>query len=122
MHVYSFEKLDVWQRSIDLVKDIYLLTKSFPDDEKFGIISQVRRAAVSVPNNISEGTSRTSPKDQANFIQLAYSSLMEVLNLMIVSKRLQYINEDQYLPIREAIEEISNKLNALRTAQLRKIR
>ncbi|WGK63984.1 four helix bundle protein [Croceiramulus getboli] len=77
---FSFEKLEVWSDAKDLVKQIYTQTKKFPDDEKFSLTSQLRRAAVSVGSNLAEGTSRRSKKDQAHFSNLAYSSLMEVLN------------------------------------------
>jgi len=67
MHIYSFEKLEVWQDSRDLVRQIYSITAKFPTEEKFGIISQIRRSAVSVSCNISEGSGRKSKKDQAQF-------------------------------------------------------
>ena len=121
MHKFSFEKLTVWQDSRKLVVSIYRLTKNFPEVEHYGITRQLRRACISVSSNIAEGTSRTSFKDQAHFSQLSYSSLMEVLNQVILSVDLGYIQEQQELILRKDIEEISNKLNALRSAQLKRV-
>jgi four helix bundle protein len=110
---YSFEKLEVWHDSRELTKLVYSITKGFPDDEKFGLTNQMRRAAISVSSNIVEGSYRTTGKDKSNFMTIAYSSLMELLNQTIASLDLKYINEDQYAEIRKQIEKISNKLNAL---------
>ena len=122
MNTYGFEKLDVWNKSVELSEEIYLITKEFPSDEKFGIISQLRRASISVSSNIAEGSSRSSYKEQARFSEIAYGSLVEVLNQIILSSRLGFIEEDSYLKIRELIEEISNKLNGLRKYQLGKVK
>lgn len=110
---YSFEKLEVWHDSRELMKLVYKITKGFPDDEKFGITNQMRRSVISVSSNIVEGSYRTSGKDKSNFMTIAYSSLMELLNQTIASLDLQYINEDQYNELRIQIEKISNKLSAL---------
>jgi four helix bundle protein len=110
---YSFEKLEVWHDSRELTKLVYSITKKFPDDEKFGLTNQMRRSTISVSSNIVEGSYRTTSKDKSNFMTIAYSSLMELLNQAIVSLDLKYINEDQYDEIRKQIEKISNKLNAL---------
>ena len=110
---YSFEKLEVWQDSRELTKKIYTITKKFPDDEKFGITNQMRRSAISVSSNIVEGSYRMTGKDKSNFMTIAYSSLMELLNQTIASLDLKYINEDQYYEIRSQIEKVSNKLSAL---------
>lgn len=110
---YSFEKLEVWNDSRELTKIIYSITKGFPDDEKFGITNQMRRSAISVSSNIVEGSYRSTGKDKSNFMTIAYSSLMELLNQTIASLDIKYITEDQYKIIRDQIEKISNKLNAL---------
>jgi four helix bundle protein len=115
---FSFEKLNVWTDSKELVKLIYTVTKTFPDEEKFGLTSQIRRAAISISSNIAEGTSRTTKKDKAHFTTFAFSSAMEVLNQIIISHELNYISPEDYITIREHIEKISNKLNALRNSQL----
>ena len=119
MKTYSFEKLEVWQDSRKPVKDVYMLTKLFPDDERFGLTSQVRRAMISVSCNISEGTSRWSNKEKIRFIEIAFSSLMEVLNCLILSTDLEYIEQSKLLQLRESIDKVANKLNSL-SAHFRK--
>jgi four helix bundle protein len=110
---YSFEKLEVWWDSRELTKIIYRVTRGFPEDEKFGITIQMRRAVISVSSNIVEGSYRNTGKDKSNFMTIAYSSLMELLNQTIVSLDLDYISEDQYNEVRKQIEKVSNKLTAL---------
>ena len=119
MYVFSFEKLEVWKESILLVKTIYDLTDNFPSTEKFGLISQLRRASISISSNLAEGTSRNTDKDKAHFSTMAYSSTMEVLNQLLISKELNFINDKDYLEIRKHIYKISNMLNALRKSQLK---
>ena len=121
MNTYSFEKLDVWQKSKDFSVLIYRLTQKFPTEEKFGITNQLRRASVSIASNIAEGSSRSSFKDQARFSEIAYGSLVEVLNQLIISFELKYINSEDYHSSRIKIDEISNKLNSLKKSQLRRI-
>ena len=117
-YTFSFEKLNVWIDSKELIKLIYLITKEFPSEEKFGLTNQLRRASVSIASNLAEGTSRITNKDKAHFTTLAFSSLMEVLNQIIVSNELGFIKVNDYQNIRTEIEKISNKLNALRKSQL----
>lgn len=112
-HQFSFEKLEVWQDARKFVKDIYLLTNHFPVNEKFGLSSQIQRAAVSVVSNIAEGTSRLSDKEKLRFIEIAYSSLMEIYCQLIVSMDLAYINSKQLDDSKLTVFKISNKLTAL---------
>ena len=120
MFEYSFEKLEVWSDSVELVKLIYKITKRFPDEEKYGLVSQLRRSSVSISSNLSEGTSRITSKDRAHFTTLSFSSAMEVLNQLIIAKELQFISEEGYIELRNLLSKITNKLNALRKAQLNK--
>ena len=120
MYKYSFEKLVVWQNARELTKELYKITSDFPSDERFGLVSQIRRAAISVSSNIAEGSSRKTEKDQAHFYTSAYSSLIELLNQLILSSDLDFLQEDKYLKLRERIELISNQLNNLRKATLNK--
>ena len=117
MRKYTFENLDVWKKSRILVKRIYEITRSFPNEEKFGLTSQIRRASISISSNLAEGSSRQSLKDQARFSIMAYGSLMEVLNQLILANDLEYISQDKVLEIRPLIEEISNKLDKLTKSQ-----
>lgn len=120
MRLFSFEKLDVWKLSIKLTKLVYRLTKAFPDDEKFGLTSQIRRASVSIASNLAEGSSRISRKEQARFSEISYGSLHEVLNQLIIANELDYISEKELDNLRPLIEEIANKINSLRNYQLNK--
>lgn len=121
MYVYSFEKLEVWKLSRFLTVEIYKLVKSFPREEIYGLSSQIRRASLSVASNIAEGSSRVSNKDKAHFSVMAFSSLMETLNQLIIANDLHYINDEKLLELRLKITELSNKLNALRKSQMNSI-
>lgn len=110
-----FQDLKVWQRSHALVLEIYRLTKDFPSTERFGITSQIRRAAVSVPTNIAEGTKRLGGQDFVRFINIAEGSLAETEYLITLSRDLIYLSPgDAVGPLAETAE-ISRMLNALRT-------
>jgi len=109
MYTYSFEKLEVWNESKEFTKSIYTLTSTFPDSEKFGLVSQLRRASVSICSNIAEGSARKSFKDKAHFTTMAFSSTVEVLNQLILSFELHIIKESDYLKLRQDIESVTNK-------------
>ena len=119
-YTFNFEKLQVWKDSKDLAKFIYQLTRTFPEEEKYGMVSQLRRASISVCNNIAEGSGRQTGKDQGWFTTVAYSSLLETMNMLIIAYEMDMINEDKYETARKDIEKIANKLNALRKTQLKK--
>jgi four helix bundle protein len=120
IHIIAFEKLKVWEEIRILIRMIYSLTKVYPKEEQFGIVNQIRRAVISVSSNLVEGSSRTSSKDQAHFYQLSYSSLMEVLSQVIVSKDLSYISESEYIETRTKIQSVSYLLNQLRKSTFSK--
>lgn len=121
MYQYSFEKLDVWQLSRVLVKDVYKVCKQFPAEEKYVLASQLQRAAISVVSNIAEGSSRRSLKDQVRFLEIAYGSLMEVYAQLNVAVDLEYLTTDSFEVFNSQIKEISNKLNALRNSFLKRL-
>jgi four helix bundle protein len=100
----NHKKLDVWQKSIRLVTDIYALTEKFPKTEVYGITSQMKRAAISVSSNISEGASRFSKKERKRFYEIARSSLVELDTQLEISINLNFLTEDNE-------EEISKKIN-----------
>ena len=118
MKRFSFENLVVWNDEKFLTKDVYMITKSFPDEEKYGLVSQIRRAIISVSSNLAEGSSRISNKDQAHFYQFSFSSLMEVLSQLLISVELNYIDETELEKLREKIASAGYKINALRKATL----
>ncbi|MBU6141686.1 four helix bundle protein [Patescibacteria group bacterium] len=110
---YSFRKLTVWKLGMDLVNKIYDLTRQFPSDEKFALTSQVRRAAISIPLNIAEGSNRRTKKDFASFVRIALGSLMEVLTCLEISLGQKYINTQKYHDLEKLIQELYFKLIAL---------
>lgn len=110
---FYFEKLEVWQNSRSFVKEIYTITTNFPDNEKFGLISQIRRASLSISANIAEGMSRKTDKDKARFISISFGSAIEVVNFLILANDLNMINEKDYMQLREKLEKITNQLNSL---------
>jgi four helix bundle protein len=116
--VFSYQKLDVWQMAKKLIVFIYEITRNFPQAEKYGLVSQINRAAISVASNIAEGSSRTSFKDQAHFTQTAYGSLMEVACQFEIAKDLGFIDDLQLDNILKRIAPLADKLSALRKSQL----
>jgi four helix bundle protein len=118
MKVYSFEKLECWQQAKVLAVWIYEVTKYSPEEEKFGLTSQMRRAAVSIASNLAEGTSRKSKKDQAHFSTIAYSSTIELLNDLVISKDLNFIKDSLYTEGRSMIENQTLLIAGLRRSQL----
>ena len=116
-YVFPFEKLEMWEKAVELVTDIYTVTKSFPREEVFGITAQIRRSAVSVASNIAEGATRISPKDRANFSVIAFSSLMELINQLEIATRLGFLEREGYNQIRINVEMISRMLIAFRNSQ-----
>ena len=105
MKTYSFENLGAWKASRNLVKEVYEVTALFPPDEKFGLVSQMRRAAVSIPSNIAEGTGRGSLQDKKHFYRIAYSSLLELLNQVIIAKDLNFVSEHSEHQLRIKIDK-----------------
>lgn len=114
MYQYSFEKLEVYKLGKSLTKSIYELTKNFPNDERFGLTNQIRRASISICLNIAEGSSRISDKEKARFYEISYGSLMEIIACLDIGTDLNYLNIEQMNTIKEQIFELSNKLNALK--------
>ncbi len=110
---YAFENLEVWQKSRILVKSVYQLTNTFPNDGKYELTSQLRRASISVSSNIAEGSTRWSHKDQARFYEIAFGSLIEVLNQLILSDDLNFLPGDSMKNIRTDIDSIDRMLNSL---------
>jgi four helix bundle protein len=95
--VTSFKDLEVWKRGIDLVEDIYTLTAKFPSNEQFGLVSQMRRAAVSIPSNIAEGQGRKNAKEFIQFLYIAKGSLAEIETQLIISERLKFTTDSSSL-------------------------
>jgi len=118
MKTYSFEKQEVWILTKKLTVFVYSITKPFPEDERFGLISQMRRAAISVCSNFAEGNAKKSGKEKARYTEISYCSLMELLNQAIISHELKYLEDNALMKMRKMIDEIANKSTKLKDYQL----
>jgi len=107
-----YKELEVWKEAMDLVKQVYTLTNYYPKDEKFGIVSQIRRSAVSIPSNIAEGSVKHSDKETLRFLDIALGSLAELDTQMIISNDIGYIGKDG-IECFQNIEKQIPKVNAL---------
>src|SRR3954453_16003634 len=110
----NYKDLVVWQKGITLAKEIYRLTARFPGEEKFGLVSQMRRAAVSIPSNLAEGQARHTSGEFVQFISHAEGMAAELDTQLILSVELAFFKKPNEIPICESIEEIRRMLNALR--------
>ena len=118
--VYSFETLDVWKEARAFAVKVYKLTKNLPTEERYGLVSQMRRSGISISTNIAEGSSRESLKDQARFSEISFGSLMELLNHAILCYDLEFISDTQLFDLRIDIDSIGLKLDGLRKSQLKR--
>ena len=109
----KFKNLIVYQKSKELVKQVYALLKQFPDDERFALCSQMRRAAISVPSNIVEGMARLSSKNQTHFLNIAYGSLMELYAQLDIAHDLGYVSDEDFMLIETHIDEIDKMIVSL---------
>ena len=119
MKIYSFEKLECWQHARQLAVWTYQSTKFFSADEKFGLVSQMRRAAISIASNLEEGISRKMAKYQAHFSNIAYSSTIELLNDLIICNDLELLTDELYKEGREKIESQTLLIAGLSKSQQR---
>ena len=115
---YHFKNLDAYKESKKLVKMVYGLLKQFPKEEQYALCDQLRRAVISIPSNIAEGSGRTSAKDQAHFIEMAYGSLMEVECQIDIAYDLSYISQDNINKVEELIGVVAALLSGLRNKYL----
>ena len=111
--MHNFRKLDIWLKSMDLVVEIYQLTNTFPNHEKFGLSSQMNRSAVSIPSNIAEGSGRNSNNEFVHFLGIANGSTYELIAQLMISKRLELVEEVKITPIIHNLVEVSNMNFAL---------
>ena len=109
--VFRFQKLDIYELALDLVKDSYSLTRTFPAEEWFALVPQMNRAVVSVPSNIAEGISRGTRKDQVHFLNISYGSLMELACQSDISCMLGYITDRQRKELFAKINNLAIKIN-----------
>jgi four helix bundle protein len=109
----NYKELKVWQKAYALCLVIYQMTKNYPSEEKYGLSSQIRRAAVSVPSNIAEGYGRKSIKEYTQFLYVAYGSICEIDTQLLLTRDLKYIGEKFYSEIRLQLSEVERMLKAL---------
>lgn len=109
----SYRDLIVWKKGIDLCEIIYQYTENFPKSELYGLTSQIRRCAVSIPSNIAEGQRRSSKKEFIQFLRIAYASGAELETQLLIAKRLSFINTKDFDECNQLLEEIMKMINKL---------
>lgn len=112
--MFNFEKLDVWHESIAFAEFVYSITRNFPENERFGLTNQMRRAAVSISSNIAEGSSRVSRTDFGRFIEIATGSVFEVVSQATIAHRQGFLSKEVYSQVYEAAEKQGRMLSGLR--------
>lgn len=118
---YSFQKLNAWKEAKKLVVEVYHLLDGFPRFEKYALCDQIRRAIVSVPSNIAEGSGRMSLKEKIHFLEIAYGSLMETYNQLLIAIDLTYITEESVDSIKPTIDNVAKMINGLRNSYSKQI-
>lgn len=108
----NFKELEVWKEGRVLVKDVYLLTKSLPEDEKFGLTSQIKRCVISISSNIAEGSAKDSQKDFARFLQISLGSSFELESHLILSLDLEIINTEKTITCLENIQRLQRRISS----------
>ncbi len=107
---HNFKKLLIWQESLELVSETYEITKKFPQDERFNLISQLNRCSVSIPSNIAEGTSKSSVKHFKTYLESAIGSAFEWETQIIIAKKLNYINQEKFIRLENKIKRLQNMI------------
>jgi len=117
---FPHEKFEAWQLAKSFAREVYEKTSTFPKEERFGLVDQMRRAGVSVMSNLAEGCGRTNAKDQAHFSQIAFGSLLEVDAQLQISVDLGFLSESDYENFRKSILNLIKKISALRASQVKR--
>lgn len=112
--MFNFEKLETWQKAIAYADDVYQITGAFPNDERFGLTNQMRRAAVSISSNIAEGASRSSHVDYARFVEIATGSVFEIVSQSFISRNRGFLTGENFQKLYVGAEELSRMLSGLR--------
>jgi len=111
--IKSFKDLEIWKRSVKLVEDVYVVTRSFPNEETYALTSQMRRSAVSMPSNISEGFARLHNKEYRQFLYMSLGSGAELTTQLTIASRLGYVNKDKTDKLLDEIDELSRMTMSL---------
>ena len=117
-HIYSFEKLEVYQLARKFKIDIKLMSQLFPKEERFDLVSQINRASASISANLAEGSGRSSNFDQAHFTNMSFSTGLETIDHLNTALDMKYIKEEKYTELRIKLDAILNKLNSLYKYQI----
>ena len=112
--MHRFKQLEIWKQSRVFCTEIYTVTTTFSDNEKFGITNQLRRASVSIPSNIAEGSSRNSSKDFSRFIEIAIGSAYEIETQLLISTDLKFLSEDKLLALTQKLDSITKMMTNFR--------
>ena len=112
--MHNVEQLKVWQLAMEIAKEIYVVTSDFPSEERFGLTSQIRRAAVSIASNIAEGAGRYSDKEFAQFLSIASGSSFEVRTQLLIAVSLTYISHDDIAPLLKRLSELEKMIFGFR--------
>lgn len=113
--MHRFKKLDMWQQSREFCRDIYTVTQLFPDNEKFGLTNQLRRASISIPSNIAEGSSRKSNRDFSRFIEIAIGSAYEIETQLIISHDLEFLPDNKLQLLTHKLDIIIKMMTNFKT-------
>ncbi|WP_375154873.1 four helix bundle protein [Stratiformator vulcanicus] len=114
---FAFERLDAWQVAMSFADEVYRVTRKFPNSEQFGLVSQMRRAAVSVGANIAEGNARTGPRDEIRFLEISYSSLMEVISHSVIAHRQGFPSDSDCCVLRQTAFRCCQLISGLRRSK-----
>lgn len=109
----NHEDLDVWKQSVDLAASIYQVTRTFPDEERFGLVSQMRRAAVSIPSNIAEGAARQGNKEFLQFLHIAAGSASELATQLVIANRIEIGNQNELAALKQSLTKVAMLLQGL---------
>ena len=113
--MHNFRNLKIWQKSRIIVKEVFLLTRDFPSEEKFGLVSQIMRSAYSIPSNIAEGSGRDTSKDFARFLDISLGSAFELETQLILAADISYITESQLKDILNLLQEVQKMIYSFKT-------
>ncbi|HEO64155.1 MAG TPA: four helix bundle protein [Candidatus Omnitrophica bacterium] len=111
--IKSFKELKIWQKGIEIVKDVYMLTKEFPKEEIYGLTSQIKRSSISIPSNIAEGFKRYHSKEYRQFLHIALGSAAELETHLVIAKELKFIKQEESDGILEKIDHVSRMISSL---------
>jgi four helix bundle protein len=117
---YHYKQLKVWQKAMKLVIHVYKVTKTFPKHEQYGLVSQMRRSAISIPSNIAEGHGRNSDKEIVRFLNIARGSIYDLDTQIEISRQLNYLAQQEFNFVFNQLDEISRMLSGLRKSKFQK--